>query len=288
MMPSPSDLTYFLEVAGTANLSRAAERIGISQPSLTLAIQRLEDSVGVPLLLRSKKGVTLTPAGKQLATHTRHLLQEWESVRSKALDTHEKVTGNITIGAHPSVAMYSLPFFLPELLDSYPDLQIKLIHDHSRKITEQVASMQIELGIVVNPSRHPDLVIKTLCHDEVTLWTGPKAFNTQNSDKQEGVLVCDPDLIQSQELVKKLKRSGLKFKRYLTTSNLEVATSLTAVGAGIGILPGRVATKDKSLKLKKLPKAPFYRDEICVVYRVENRNVRSIQKVIEMISQVFN
>ncbi len=64
MIPSPTDLKYFMEVAQTQNVSRAAERLGISQPSLSLAIRRMEQSVGAPLLIRSKRGVTMTQAGK--------------------------------------------------------------------------------------------------------------------------------------------------------------------------------------------------------------------------------
>lgn len=66
MLASPHDLTYFIELSGTLNFSRASERIGISQPSLSAAIKRLEHAIGTPLFLRGKNGVTLTPAGKRL------------------------------------------------------------------------------------------------------------------------------------------------------------------------------------------------------------------------------
>ena len=62
MVPSAAELEYFLEVSSTLNLSRASERLGISQPSLSLAIKRLEQSVGTELFIRHKHGVTLTQA----------------------------------------------------------------------------------------------------------------------------------------------------------------------------------------------------------------------------------
>ena len=74
MTISPSDLTYFIEVAHTKNLSRAAERLGITQPSLTLAIQRIEHSLGTDVLIRSKKGVVLTKAGRSLLIHSKTLM----------------------------------------------------------------------------------------------------------------------------------------------------------------------------------------------------------------------
>lgn len=282
-MPSPSDLTYFVEVALTQNLSRAAERLGISQPSLTLAIQRLEHSIGTSVFVRSKKGVTLTQAGKQLLSHSRNLLESWESVKSRALASTSTVQGSFSLGCHPSVALYTLRHFMPELMENYPDVEIKLVHDLSRNITESVIRMALDLGIVVNPVKHPDLVIRKLFTDEVTMWVGKGERPTQDPRSGEAVLVCDANLIQTQGILKKIKNSSIKYKRVLTSSNLEVVTELTVSGAGIGIIPGRVAAMENSKELRRLPKAPIFSDEICLLYRTENRSVRSIQVMAQMI-----
>ena len=151
MLPSASELTYFMEAAAAQNLSRAAERLGITQPSLTLAIQRLEQSVGTQLLIRSKKGVTLTHAGRQLLAHSRELLQSWESVRAHALASHDQVQGTYVLGCHASVALYALPKFLPQLLDEHPKLEIRLLHDLSRKVTDSVIRMEADVALAINP-----------------------------------------------------------------------------------------------------------------------------------------
>lgn len=199
MIPSSTDLTYFLEVASLLNLSRAAETLGISQPSLTLAMQRLEASVGTSILIRQKRGVTLTKAGKQLLAHARSLLEQWDSIKSAALASTYEVQGCFTLGCHPSVALYSLPHFLPGLFQKYPNLEIQLHHDSSRKITEKVINLSIDIGIVINPVKHSDLVIKKIGDDVITFWRSN--MNAAN----EKVLICDPDLLQTQSLLKKLK-----------------------------------------------------------------------------------
>jgi len=287
MMPSASDLTYFVEVASSQNLSRAAERLGISQPSLTLAIQRLEQSVGTALLIRSKKGVTLTQAGKQLLAHARELLQRWETVKDRALATTNETQGCYTIGCHPSVALYSLGRFLPDLLEKHPGLEIRLRHDLSRRIAESVIRMETDIGIVVNPIRHPDLMIRKLCDDEVTFWVGEGKRQVQDFRSGKVVLICDPDLIQTQGLLKKLRSAGVQYGRILPSSSLEVITSLVAQGAGVGVIPSRVATQGAFRGLRRVPKAPTLHDEICVLYRVENRSVRSIQTITESIASSF-
>lgn len=289
MMPSPSDLTYFVEVANTGNLSRAAERIGITQPSLSLSIQRLEHSVGTSLLIRSKKGVTPTQAGKQLLARAKELLQQWENIRSHALSSTHEVQGRYVLGCHCSVALYSTPFFVTELLEKNRKLELKMIHDLSRKIAERVISMEIDIGIVVNPVKHPDLMVKKLCADEVTFWTASGKANrqTQNHQSGEAVLICDPDLLQTQSLTKQLKKNGIQYSRIIPTSSLEVATELVASGAGIGIIPSRVVNHLAPKKLQRIPGAPIFNDEICLIYRVENKPVQSIQAIASAITKVF-
>jgi LysR family transcriptional regulator, cell division regulator len=283
MFPSPSDLQYFIEVSHTLNISRAAERLGISQPTLTLAVKRLEHSFGVPLLIRSKSGVRLTQAGLQLVSQARLLLYEWERIRGDAIRNESEVRGRYLIGCHPSVAIYSLPDFLPELLQENPALEIKLVHDLSRKITEDVISFKVDFGIVVNPWDHPDLVIKPLLTDEITLWTGKKPSPLQDPSSGEGVLICDPDLVQSQVLMKQMAKREIIFRRIVTTSSLEVITALVSAGAGVGILPGRVA---QAAGLKLLMKeAPKFSDKICLIYRADaqrSKASRLVAKKIEL------
>lgn len=286
MLPSAAELEYFLEVSASLNLSRASERLGISQPSLSLAIKRLEQTIGTPLFIRHKHGVTLTQAGKQLFLHARQLLQYWDHTKSRALASQQEVQGYFTLGCHSTIAIYMVSKFLPDLLDKYPKLQVHLKHDISRKITEKIINLSIDIGIVVNPLKHPDLIIKKLCEDEVTFWIGEGKRNIQNIYSKEAIILCDPDLTQTQTLLKKAKKFGIVSDRIITTHNLEVIASLTANGCGIGILPGRVAQSLYPDKLKKIPK-PVYFDEICLIYRNENRNVRAIQAIGNTIKSLF-
>ncbi|MBU6474944.1 MAG: LysR family transcriptional regulator [Alphaproteobacteria bacterium] len=279
MVPSPADLTYFIEVAHTLNLSRAAERLGISQPSLSLAMQRLEHAVGVPLLTRGKRGVVLTQAGRQLHHHARSLLQVWEGVRTGAQTSMREIRGSYVIGCHASVALHSLSGFLPGLMAAHPDLHVSLRHDLSRKIAADVIGSKVDAGIVVNPVQHPDLIIHPLCRDEVRLWSAVKKHNPS-------VLVCDPDLVQTQSLLGKMKKAGFVFGRIITSDNLEVIADITAHGGGIGILPAQVARRARK-KLEQVAHAPVFYDEHCLIYRMENRNVKALQAINAAIRDFF-
>jgi DNA-binding transcriptional LysR family regulator len=285
MIASPKELTYFLEVCRTLNLSRASERIGISQPSLSNSIKRLETAIGTDLLIRSKSGVKLTKAGLQLKKHTKQLLSLWESVKSESLASHEIVQGQFTLGCHPSVARYSLPRFLPQLLNDYKQLEINLLHDLSRKILEGVINLQIDLGIVVNPIKHPDLILQKLYDDEVSLWCSQAHAKLELTDNGYD-LVCDPELIQTQHILKELEKMAKTPRRVIASSNLDVIASLTAAGLGYGILPRTVASTHSSLK--QIKNMPYYSDHMYLAYRPEFRTIKAMQAIVKQIKSAFD
>src|SRR6476661_4546288 len=116
MLPSSDDIRVFLAVAETRNITRASERLGLTQPSVSVAVKRLEELIGAPLFVREKRGVELTKAGAKLESHFRRILESWESTRAALLEEQENVSGRITIGCHPSVALYSLPQITADLM----------------------------------------------------------------------------------------------------------------------------------------------------------------------------
>ncbi len=281
-MASPSDLQYFYETAAILNFSRASERLGIAQPSLTQAMQRLEHAIGEPLFTRHKRGVTLTPAGKQLVLQTRQLIQTWDDLKAKATASMRELKGKFSIGCHPSVALYALGSFMPELLENR-GIEIHLVHDLSRKIAEQVISSVIDIGIVVNPVRHPDLIITKLYDDEVTFWSNnPKQHS--GATLSDVTLIYDPNIAQSQVLIKKALAAKLNVVRTIETTNLEVVASLTSSGCGIGILPTRVAELAPK-KLTKIRNTPVFKDEVCLIARVESKKVAALQYICKLIKE---
>ena len=281
MLPSFTDLSYFVEVCQTNNISRAAERIGISQPSLSLAIKRLEQSLATALIVRGKTGIQLTKAGKELCRSGQDLLRQWQQLKAGVSKKTQQPGGQYVIGCHPSVALYSLARFVPELLQCYPQLEITLRHGLSRKITEGVISCKIDFAIVVNPVYHPDLVIKELCTDTVSFWQANSLTNTHT-------LICDPDLQQVQTMLNSLKKNHqISFRRMLVSNNLEVITDLTVAGAGVGIIPGRVANGKHGQQLKVLNQLPNYNDRICLVYRADQQRSKGSRIIATTIAKSF-
>src|SRR5688500_6123711 len=113
---SHADIRYFVEVAQVQNISRAAERVGISQPSLSAAVQRLERRLECDLLIRGKSGVELTREGSLFASRAKAFLAEWEVLETAVKKGREEPSGRFRLGCHISLAHHWLPRDVPALL----------------------------------------------------------------------------------------------------------------------------------------------------------------------------
>ena len=276
-MINQNDLKYFIELSRTLHVSRAAERLGMTQPALSHCLKRIEQETKLALFIRTKKGLFLTDAGRRLADRAEELIQKWDDVLLAAQNEVQKVAGLIRFGSHPAVAQYTLPFFLAAFLKQYPELTLQLSHGLSRHMAEDVISQKLDAAFVVNPVPHLDLIIKEISRDRVTIW---KAKNCINCD----VLIVEPSLLQTQELQRKLQKKNNQFSRIIESSSLEVIAQLVISGVGCGILPERVVKAFGGDQIQALKDAPEFHDRMCLVYKSEFRKSRRGQALIETVS----
>lgn len=286
MVPSPTELTYFYEVAIESNLSRAANKLFMSQPSLSLAIKRLEQTVGENLFIRHKHGMTLTKAGKSLLRHVKPLLQYWENTKLKVIESHHSLRGEVIIGCPPTIG-YHLHRCISELLQENLQLSFQLRFDKSLKITEEVIHSRIDLGIVANPLEHPDLVMRQINTSEMTFWSDKSSSRTRDTKLDNLIIICDPELQQTQLLLKKWNNCKLAKARIISINNLEVIAHLTANGCGIGILPSCFVQSIYMDTLSRVPNAPAQTSQVYLIYRQENRELKAIQTVAAALKKVM-
>jgi DNA-binding transcriptional LysR family regulator len=269
-----NDIKYFIVITETLNITRASEIIGISQPALSYSIKRLEDELGGQLLIRLKNGIQLTKLGENFKQCSNLLLYHWKQAQNLINPELELAQGSYTFAIHPSVALCTLEFFMPKLQNTLPGFVFNFIHGLSREMTEKVISWKADFGIIVNPIKHLDLVIKKLYIDEVSIFFAKDAQNK---------LILDHNLAQSQYILNKINNKN-HFNGILNSANLEVVAKLTSLGLGYGILPTRVASQYNHLK--RLKNAPMVKDEICLVYRPEKHNNTVSKKIIEIITAI--
>lgn len=276
MLATSTEIQYFVEVYQTRHVSKAAIRLGVTQPTLTLSLQKLEKNLGTRLFHRTKQGVVPTEQGTLFYRKSHALLECWGEVQKGLYRSTSEIFGRFKVGCHQSVGAYVLPKFLDNLHAQAPGIEVELVHDFSRKITEGVVSYNVDIGFVVNPFRHLDLVLKKLGDDRVLFW---KRRGGGTLPKQ---IFADKNLIQMQEILEKTHSKEFKGWNLISTSSLELIRTLTVSGQGIGILPERVAKADGADLVPYNLSLPIYEDKIFLAYRKDVLSSKAGRELIRL------
>ncbi|MEO5968987.1 MAG: LysR family transcriptional regulator [Bdellovibrionia bacterium] len=278
MLATSTEIEYFVEIYQTRHVSKAAIRLGVTQPTLTLSLQKLEEKLGTKLFHRTKQGVVPTEQGTLFYRKSHTLLDCWGDVHKGLYRSTSEIYGRFKVGCHQSVGAYVLPKFLDYLYVEAPGIEVELVHDFSRKITEGVVSYNIDIGFVVNPNRHPDLVLKKLGEDRVLFW---KRRGGGTLPKR---ILADVNLIQMQDILGKTRSKEFKGWNLISTSSLELIRTLTLTGQGIGILPERVAKADGADLVPYDSSLPTYEDKIFLAYRKDVLSSKAGRELIRLAS----
>lgn len=160
-------LRHLVHVADTGSITKAAEVSFLSQPALSRSIQRLEESLGVPLLERQARSVCLTQAGTVLVERARNILSMVDDLKKELHDDDQ--TGTLRLGAIPTIA----PYFLPELLKGfqrdYPNARVQVIEETTDLLLKQLADGIIDIAIAALPIHAKHLKVQTLFEEELLL-----------------------------------------------------------------------------------------------------------------------
>jgi LysR family transcriptional regulator, regulator of abg operon len=157
-------LQAFLEAAKSGSIRKAAEELGLSQPSLSRSLTLLEREVGTPLLRRSVRGVSVTPAGRKLLSRARLIEHEISSIQQEFRLDDETPSGEVSIGVSPLFAINYLPRFLAEFRVRYPRVQPKVCDGLYPSIWERLRDGTIDayFGPIPLTNRPADLAFETL------------------------------------------------------------------------------------------------------------------------------
>lgn len=265
MYPNLQDLDYFQVLAEVGSVSRAAERLGISQPAMSLALKRLEHTFGVPLVERGPHGVRLTKPGDKLREGADQLVGHWQQLYAQVSQQAQCVHGHFRLGCHPAIAAYTLPHFVQPLMANYPGISLELRHGPSRHMTEDVISDRIDIALVINPIKHPDLVILELFTNKVGLWRHRDATHLCDLEHSECVLLHAPSMPQAKHITRSLRREKMLPSRVTTSEDLSVLKALALAGAGIAILPSAVVGQSSQLVAERLDL--FCLDVVALIFK---------------------
>ncbi|MCA9585510.1 MAG: LysR family transcriptional regulator [Myxococcales bacterium] len=305
-------LRYFQAIASSGSMTAAAKALHVSQPTLTVAMQNLEERLKTQLLLRERSGVRLTVTGEELLKHAQeifHMLDVAEE-RVKGLESGDE--GTFVIGCHESLGAYFLPTFMARFLRAHPKIELLISNESSASVRDSVLERRTHFGLVVNPHPHPDLVIVELFHDAMDILVAEDApppsrplsslivaaegdgtrasvlppsktdpaFEAARHRLLAGPLIYAGRVPQCRELTDQLAARGLLSVRSLVCGDLELVKSLALAGIGPALLPRRVGAYGHEGSLVRLhPDLPFIPDTICLLYRADMHRTKAAMKV---------
>ena len=159
-------LEYILAVDQFRHFAKAAEHCHVTQPTLSMMIQKLEDELGVKLFDRTAQPVKPTPAGTKVIEQARVVLYQTSLIKDIVKEEEQSLSGTFRLAVLPTIAPYLLPRFFAQLTERYPDLDIRILE---MKTTPSLAALQrgeIDAAIIANQPKEPQLQAQTLFYEQ--------------------------------------------------------------------------------------------------------------------------
>src|ERR687885_2438361 len=176
-------LECFLAVARLGNVSRAAEEMYLTQPTLTARIKALEDELGDQLFVRTSRGMRLTEAGKEFVPYAERCVASLEEGRQRLRELRDASGGRLALGTSPGVGTDALPAILERFTAAHPLVSVSVRTGHSEDVLEMVLKEEVHLGLARAMS-HPEVESMPLYEDELVLVVDPQHRFTQKGSAE--------------------------------------------------------------------------------------------------------
>jgi len=242
-----TQLSYITAVSQTRNFGLAAKTCFISQPTLSMQIQKLEEELGVTLFDRSKKPVEPTTIGKQIVEQAQIVLQEAFRIEEIIKAERGEISGEFKLGIIPTLAPYLLPLFLEKFTTRYPGVNLIVEELQTRQIIEKLKEDEIDSGILVTPLNIKGIIEQPVFNEPFMVYLAPNhplLSLSRVSDKDLNLddiwLLNEGHCFRDQaiEICKKARGKGIKHKNLIFESgNLETLKRLVDKKFGFTLLP---------------------------------------------------
>ncbi|NLY28948.1 MAG: LysR family transcriptional regulator [Alcaligenaceae bacterium] len=244
-----TELKYIVAVARERHFGRAAEACFVSQPTLSVAIRKLEDELGVVLFERGGTEIGITPIGLQVVAQAQRVLEECASLREIARQGHDPLAGPLRVGVIYTIGPYLLPKLVPVQIQSTPQMPLILQENYTSRLLELLRQGEIDCAIVALPIPESGLTILPLYDEPFVVavprthpWAGRKSLSS-NELKDETMLLlgtghCFRD--QVLEVCPELSRFSAAsegIQRTFEGSSLETIRHMVAAGIGVTVMP---------------------------------------------------
>ena len=292
-MPTLRQLSYLVAVADELHFRQAAERVHVSQPTLSLQIAALEKRLGAQLIDRARTGIALTPIGKEVVDRARWILDQVQEITELTEKTSFGLSGKLGVGAPASIGPYILPYIVPMLRKQYPLLKLYFNEGVKRDALNDLAAGKLDIVITALPVDFPNFSLEHLFTEQmyVCIPQDNALFNKRKIFKKDlaGQKVLSLDrrhaiYMQTREMCDEV---GANLLEEYAGPSLDSVLQMVRLNAGISVFPGlfanNIAGRYSDVKLIKLNDTKFER-EIGLVWRRANPIAKEYQKLAKLFS----
>jgi LysR family hydrogen peroxide-inducible transcriptional activator len=237
------DLRYLVAVADTRHFGRAAAKCFVSQPTLSAQLRKLEQNLGVQLIERQPRRVTLTPAGEEVTRHARHMLETGEAILTLAQTRRDPLAGQLRLALLPTIGPYLLPQVALKLRKALPRLELMLYEYQTAAMLEHLHAGEIDVGLLALPVNDEALASRELYQEPFVLAL-PESHRLatraqarlDDLDGETLLLLEDGHCLRDQAL-EICARSNVREKQDFRATSIETLRQMVAAGVGITLLP---------------------------------------------------
>ena len=251
-----NELRYIVAVAREKHFGHAAESCFVSHPTLRVAVELLEEELGVTLFERSKTEVTITPIGATVVERAQRILEEVEGLRSAAAGQRDQLQGSLRMGVIYTIGPYLLPPLLPEIHDSAPDMPLIIAEDYTANLRQRLKQGELDAIIISLPFEEPGIVTLPLYEEPFDALlpsshplTHRKQLRLEELADEHLLLLgpghCFRDQVLESYPFNQHPAQKNEFSHSVAGTSLETLRQMVATGLGVTVLPSTAAGADR-------------------------------------------
>ncbi|MEI7841738.1 MAG: hydrogen peroxide-inducible genes activator [Gallionellaceae bacterium] len=286
-----NELRFIVAVAQERNFRRAAERSFISQPALSLAIQKLEVDLGVKIFERGKSEITVTPVGSAIVEQAQRVLEEAERIREIAKQGSNQLTTPLRIGVIHSVGPYLLPDLIPALKKVAPEMPLEVEENITANLDILLRNGKLDVIVIALPYGDASILTQALYDEDFEVvvsaehgWADRRSIKAQELSEEKVLLLDSGHCFSNQvaEACPDLNRKGADIQK---GTSLETIRNMVASGLGITVLPASAnSPRYRSKLIKIIPFAkPIPSRRIALAWRKSFARTQAIEALIEAV-----
>ena len=263
-------LRYFIEIARQQNFTRAAARLNMAQPALSLQMKNLEAELGAELLVRGRRQTMLTAAGRAFLPKAEALLAQADAARQVVADVAQLRAGRLVIASIPSVSACWLPVGVKMFGQKHPGVELQIVEESSEGVSALVESGRADFGFLQLPTKHEGVQIRPLVKEPFVLLAAKSNPLTQMATVRLKSLDREPFVFYKgrarDSALEACRRAGFEPRIVCESGELETVRALVEAGLGVAIVPA-LATLRMPDTLKAVPlREPKIERQIGVVW----------------------